>query len=304
MTEYTIVESGALKTEPVVTTITNVTIAGAIYDALSLETAITDDYDIAEDWHSDSAILAQFDGNLYSGNAEMNAAEIDYLLIKRRVYGEFEWFNMFLIPIEESDDFSFSITDRYAAIGISYQYAVVPIDTEGFEGEYSFGIDDNTGEDYIATEYNGIVILDSDSGYESFYEPTIEITKNHVKTSITTLNDAYPYVVSNSASNYYSGTVGAVWVKLTNCYTTLENLASMQLRDNFMDFLVNNNFKILKIYDGRMFMVQIIDTITDSSTDAPFKHVVTFNFVEVGDALSNQDMYINGFLDLSEEWWS
>ena len=51
-------------------------------------------------------------------------------------------------------------------------------------------------------------------------------------------------------------------------------------------------------------MIEIVDTPTDSNTEHPELHIISFNFVEVGDPLSNEDMYLNGFLDISEAWWN
>ena len=71
-----------------------------------------------------------------------------------------------------------------------------------------------------------------------------------------------------------------------------------------LDFLVNENVKILKYFDGRSFMVEITDVPTDTSSEHPDKHTISFTFTEVGNLLSNEDMYVNGFLDISEEWWN
>lgn len=292
------------QTEPQPTEIDNVKMSGAIFDILKLDNSVGDapSFDISDEWTENSKILAQYKGNLYAGNVNLDVKHTSNIIIKRRKYGEFSWFNMFELPVKDASSFNFNLVDRYPSALIDYQYAVVPI-INGLEGEYNFGRDDETDEEYIHCEFDGVVIMDRDIEYSSYYETTTDFTKNHTKTPVVTLNSKLPYIVSNSVNNYYTGTIGGVWMLIENCQKLLK-LDSMLYREEFLDFLVNENFKILKLYDGRTYMVQITDTPTDSNSEHPDKHTISFDFTECGDPLSNEDMYLNGFLDISEAWWS
>lgn len=292
------------QTEPYPTCVDNVRIAGAIYDTIRLDNSVNDapSFEISDKWTEDSRILALFKGNLYAGNVNLDVKHTTDIIVKRRKNGEFTWFNMYDIPVVDTNSFNFHIVDRYPSALIDYQYAIVPI-INGLEGEYSFGYDDLTDNDYIHCEFDGVVIMDQDVEYSSFYETTTEFTKNHTKNPVVTLNSKLPYIVSNGINNYYSGTIGGVWMLIENCSKILK-LDSMLYREEFLDFLVNDNFKIMKLYDGRTYMVQITDTPTDSNSEHPDKHTISFNFTECGDPLSNEDMYLNGFLNISEAWWN
>lgn len=290
-----------ISTEPILHEINDVTISGAIFDALRIDTEITSDFDISEEWTETTKLLALFDGNLYSGNVDLSVKNTSDLIVKRRKYGEFSWFNMFDIPVENADSFNFNIIDRYANACTQYQYAVVPI-INGLEGEYNFGRNELTDEEYIECEFDGIVILDRDTEYSTFLNLEMEFQKNQGSNYIVPLNSKYPYIVNNDLNNYYSGSISAAFLKFENC--EYQKLDSVQYREDFLNFLINDNFKILKIYDGRSYMIEIVDTPTDSNSEHPELHIISFNFVEVGDPLSNEDMYLNGFLDISEAWWN
>lgn len=290
-----------ISTEPILHEINDVTISGAIFDALRIDTEITSDFDISEEWTKTTKLLALFDGNLYSGNVDLSVKNTSDLIVKRRKYGEFSWFNMFDIPVENADSFNFNIIDRYANACTQYQYAVVPI-INGLEGEYNFGRNELTDEEFIECEFDGIVILDRDTEYSTFLNLEMEFQKNQGSNYIVPLNSKYPYIVNNDLNNYYSGSISAAFLKFENC--EYQKLDSVQYREDFLNFLINDNFKILKIYDGRSYMIEIVETPTDSNTEHPELHIISFNFVEVGDPLSNEDMYLNGFLDISEAWWN
>lgn len=288
-------------TEPILHMIDEVTISGAIFDAVTLDGEITDNFDLITEWKDTSKFHALFEGNLYSGNADLSIKNTSDLIVKRRKYGEFEWFNMYDVVVEDSSSFNFNIIDRYANAHTKYQYAVVPI-INGLEGEYNFGTDELTGEDFIECEFDGIVILDRYTEYSSYCNLTMEFQKNQSKNYVVPLNSKYPYVINNDLNNYYSGSISAAFLKIENC--EYQKLESVEYREELLNFLINDNFKILKLYDGRSYMIEIIETPTDSNSDHPDLHIISFNFIEVGDPLLNEDMYLHGFLDISEAWWN
>lgn len=289
-------------TEPILHEIDDITISGAIFDTFRADSEITDSYEISVEWRSTTSIYAEFDGNLYAGNVNLSVKNTDNIIIKRRRVGEFTWFPMFHIRVVNSNSFNFSLTDRYASSGMTYQYAVVPV-INGADGEYSLGKNELTDEEFIECKFDGIVLLDRDSEYMSVLDIQVDFQKNQSKNYVVPLNSKRPFVISNSMNNYYSGTVSGTFLRMDGC-NFYPDLESMEYREDFLNFLVNDNFKILKLYDGRTYMVEVVDTPTDTNTEHWQKHTISFNFIEVGDVLSNRDMYLNGFLDITEEWWN
>ena len=297
-----IMNNSYIETEPsLLSSLNNVRIENAIFDAVRIDNELTDDFDISEDWNTTTKLMAFFRGNLYAGNVNLGIDNTTNIIIKRREVGQFEWFNMFDIPVVDIDNFNFNLIDRYASSGVEYQYAVVPI-ISGLEGEYNLGTSEETGEDHISCDFGGFILLDRDTEYGSYLDVSFDTQKNQARSSVVPLNSKYPYVIKNSQSNYYSGNVSATFVKIENCEHNKKD--SRKYRYELLDFLVNDNVKIIKYFDGRSYMVEITEVPTDTASEHPDKHTISFTFMEVGDFLSNEDMYINGFLDISEEWWN
>lgn len=297
-----IIDNSYIETEPsLLSSLNNVRIENAIFDAVRIDNELTDDFDISEDWNTTTKLMAFFRGNLYGGNVNLGIDNTTNIIIKRREVGQFEWFNMFDIPVVDIDSFNFNLIDRYASGGVEYQYAVVPI-INGFEGEYNFGKSEETGEDFISCNFGGIIVLDRDTEYSSYLDISFDTQKNQSKSSVVPLNSKYPYVIKNSQSNYYSGNASATFIRFDGCKYNKKD--SRKYRDELLDFLVNDNVKIIKYFDGRSYMVEITEVPTDTASEHPDKHTISFSFTEVGDLLSNEDMHDNGFLDISEEWWN
>lgn len=285
--------------------IDNVYLCGAVYDTVRIDndTVSTDEnmYIVSEEWDgNDPALVAGFNGDLYAGNKAYGPDSVSNILIKRREVGEFDWFNMFEVEVNSVDDFKFTVTDRYAKSGVAYQYAFVPI-IGGLEGEYSFATCEDTNENYVICDFGGVIIMDRDTMYNTILDISASTQKNHSKTYATTLNNRYPFVIKNSMNNYYTGSISATYLHFIGC--DYDKNGSRKYREEFLDFLVNDNIKIIKIYDGRAFLCEVVDAISDSNSEHHELHTIEYNFVEIGDVESNKDMHDGGFLDIPEEWW-
>lgn len=278
---------------------TGITISGAVYDTIRVDKDITNSFEISTSWDDTACMLAEFNENLYAGNIELGVDNVTDVIIKRRELGQFSWFNMFSIPVNGIDDFNFTISDRYGKGGQVYQYAFVPI-INGLEGEYSIATDED-GKDEIMCEFDGIVILDKDNMYNTFLDISTSTQKNQSKTYTSTLNSKYPVVIKNSLSNFYTGSISATYLHFIGC--DYDKNGSRKYREQFLDFLVNGNTKMIKIFDGRTFLCEVIDQVSDSNSGHHEVHTIDYQFVEVGDIESNQDMYNAGLLDITEEWW-
>lgn len=301
MLGFSILGQSTLNTIPsTVEKITDVKIAGAIFDSLRVDEEVTGSFEIADDWKLTTKLYARFNNNLYAGNAELGVDNVTNILIKRREVGDFEWFNMFNIPVEKIEDFNFVLSDKYAKGGQAYQYAFVPI-INGLEGEYSFAACEATGEEDVVCDFDGVVIMDKDNIYNTILDIETSTQKNHSKTYSSTLNNKYPVVIKNSMANYYTGSISATYLHFIGC--DYDKNGSRKYREEFLDFLANDNSKIIKIYDGRTFLCEVVDQISDSNSDHHELHSINYNFVEIGDTESNKDMYDAGFLDITEEWW-
>ena len=80
-------------------------------------------------------------------------------------------------------------------------------------------------------------------------------------------------------------------------------------REHFPQLLVRFNIKtktillILKIHDGRIWMVRASESISDSMDGHKDLRKISFNWVEIGDVNDMKTLYMNGFSDVGSRWW-
>lgn len=249
---------------------------------------------IPQAWDISTILHALFNGNLDAGNVDFTIANTTDILIKRRKKGDFKWQTLYQIPVTNADDFDFTKYDKYAQSGIEYEYAIVPI-TNGAEGNYNI----NT----IQSGFDGIYIIEKESVFSTIYNLVVNTSKHSPRAVITTLKGKYPFVITNSDNNYYSGTVSGVFMRCGENSPEFYGKEGWKYRKDFEDFIMNGKPKILKHEDGRMWMISITGEPTESQGDHPYVPTTTFDFVEIGDYQSDEDMYENNFIDVGSEWW-
>ena len=73
---------------------------------------------------------------------------------------------------------------------------------------------------------------------------------------------------------------------------------------DFMDYLCDGIPKILKLPDGRLWIIQVSADPTDTADTEYNNRKITFPWVEVGDVNSEEDLYYLGLSNITEEWWT
>lgn len=265
------------------------TVKNAIFDHLFITHDFGYDYttQIRELWDFDTVMNADFNGDLMAGNVDYAASEVSEVRIKRRQKGTYTWTTLFAVPIETTDNFHFERFDRYARSKTDYEYALVPV-VNGMEG--------NLNINSVYSEFEGVFIMERDVGYNSMVSVASQINKNHPTLVVAPIHRRYPYVFGNGNTNYYSGTMSAIFVQIDeNCNFDWEQ--SWKFRDEFMEFLCNGRAKILKMGDGRMWMVGIIDAPSETVTIHELAPTTAFSWVEIDDCESGHSLYENDFID-------
>ena len=102
-------------------------IGNGAFDQLYVTRSIEDQPDDFPSWDYDTIMNATFDGNLRGGNISYMIQQISLIRIKRRRAGGYNWVTLFDVPIKEPHDLEFERYDRYAANGVGYEYALVPV---------------------------------------------------------------------------------------------------------------------------------------------------------------------------------
>lgn len=265
----------------------------AIFDHFYVTHATDYEYTTAinRPWDFDTVMDADFNGDLMAGNVAYAAEQVSEVRIKRRRKDTYTWTTLFAIPIETADSFHFERFDRYARSHADYEYALVPV-VNGVEGEYN--------RSSIYSEFEGVFIMERDIGYNSMISVASQINKNHPTLVVAPIHRKYPYVFGNGNTNYYSGTISAVFVQIDeNCVFDWDN--GWKYRDDFLDFLCNGRAKILKLGDGRMWLVGIVDIPSETVNLHERAPTISFSWVETDDCESGHALYENDFIDADYE---
>ena len=80
-----------------------------------------------------------------------------------------------------------------------------------------------------------------------------------------------------------------------NCQFDTEK--AWEYRRELDEFLTNGEPKLIKSFEGEMWLVEIVNDISRSNTGHPALVNHSFEWVEVGNPLSVGDLYDNGFIN-------
>lgn len=274
--------------------ITQTKIQGAIFDHMNMTHNTNTEYGttIPTQWDYDTIFDADFEGNLSAGNIDILIEQISAVKIKRRVSGTFDWLTLETVPVNGPEDLTFLFIDTLNRYGTSYDYALVPI-VEGIEGQYII----NT----VFSEFNGVFIGDAESTFRFLYD--VEYTtgaRNQQTGTFAPLGRKFPVVIANGLSSYDSGTVsGTILNDDFDTTGVIDGVKANERKDRIKEFLTNKKPKILKDWSSNIWLCFIVDSpqITYRSGSGLRAPSIQFNWVQIGDAESQEDLYNTGLLD-------
>lgn len=267
-------------------------IENGIFDEVYMDGDTTIEYDTnIPDWGYTTILDAKFKNNILAGNVDFTLASISDMVIKKRKYGNYKWITIDKIPIVTEQDFNRYFNDIVVASKTKYQYAAVPI-INGAEGTYQI-ID-------VDVEFEGAFVIDSTRGYQVYLNMTSDNTTRNIPSNIIEpVNSKYPYIYYHSKMQYDRFPVSGVFIEnLGNDEWDIDN--GWKYREEIRNFASNQLTKIVKFYDGRIYMACVVDSITESTGNHPDLVTTTMQFVTVGDVESNSDLYYHGFSNYLE----
>lgn len=247
-------------------------------------------------WDYLTIMDANFNGSIEAGNVAYDLSQIDGIRIKRRKITDYNWVTIKYIPIEDIEhDLTFSLNDNTAQSGIEYEYAFVPV-ASNVEGNYI--------TDTINTKFDGVFICDKDIIYKFYAGVSYGVNQRVQKIGVfEPFGRKYPVVVANSLINYetgsFSGTV------LPNDYLenhNLDEIAMVNERKELLDFLTNKKPKILKDWNGNIWLMMIVDNPSVSfQRDSSLKVAdISASWVEIGDYNNEKDLAEAGLVTTGE----
>lgn len=273
------------------TDITDTTIRNGIYDHFNITKDTSFPYitDLPGEWDLNTQLDADFDGTINAGNIDYVISQISSIRIKKRKKGTFDWYTIDEVPVNKVSDVDFVRYDYLGKQNTEYEYAIVPI-IGNTEGEYSMNS--------IKSSFYGIFLCDKNTSYK-FRENVSYNGNQRVRPSALyePLGGKYPIIVKNGTLNYEQGGVSGDII-VYNDNEGLDREKTIERLNAIKEFLTNDNSKILKDFNGNIWLVAINDNIPINyySEIGMGYAQLNFNWTEVGDSNSPKDLYDNNLI--------
>lgn len=293
-----------------VTEVNHVTLEDGVFDTLCVnDDVIKYDIDspIPEKWDVSTIMFAKFDDSTSAGAFDVDIDLVDGMLIKRCEIGdlnpEHKWLTINYIdvsgltPDEKIELLNSPYYDNTNKSMATYEYAITLL-----SGTEEIG----TVSSLVESSFDGIFITDDEQTWGTIVtDAFVNTTRNIAKSYQTTLNYRYPVVTTAAVINYDSGNATGEFVPFDPeaCQLIYEDATRNAYQKRFMDFLTNYKAKILKTMDGRIWLVDVNPSPTDSANGIYYRRNVSFNWTEIGDYNSQADMYYNKLYDVPEKYW-
>lgn len=277
---------------------TKLVLSNSAVDALYIEkyTGIEDDYYEIPGFNWNTIFSADFNSNLTAGNTDWILNNVKELYIKMREKGTFDWITIQHYFINKLEDFSFSGMSFLNASGKTYEIAFVPI-INGSEGTYTIY--------EVESKFDSLMLCDKDSVYSTLVDiGSCDTTRNISSVIVEGLYEKYPYYFKTSETEYDTGDAEACWIEYNKdkCEFDIDN--NIEFVEKVKSFIANGKPKLLKHYDGRNWLIAVTDKPTDSE-DGHYNHrILKFSWTEIGDSMSEKDLYENGISSVSSEFFS
>lgn len=255
-----------------------------------------------EEWTFDTALWAKFNDDTYAGNIDWNLETTSHILLKRRSEGEFKWKTIVVKEIHTIDDFVINYPDYFVASGQTVEYAVVNV-LHGSEGNYAIT--------RITPRFDKMFLIEDGTVWGTeITDGYCNTTRNIPSSTVELLNSRYPVFIRNTAANYDTGSCTGSFVPLIDeegcepAYDAQYDYQRIRYQREFMDFICDGVPKILKLPDGRMWIIQVTPSPADNAVQNYNDREISWTWVEIGDANSEEDLYYLGLSDVSQKWWN
>lgn len=281
-----------------------VTLKNAKFDDLS----ITNDTEpplsstIPTEWGLKTVMIADFNGDTNAGSVDWVLSQTSHILVKRRKSNsegeDNPWITIEVKEVATVDDINFNGIDFTNASSTSYDYAIVPVNN-GAEGGYIVNA--------VYSEFDGIFIMEKNEWWGTPITDGNIDTSRIIERSLNTMyNNPHPVTVTRSITNYDSGTVVAAWYPFdeASCLFISDDISRTPHQRRFMDFLTNQQPKILKHFDGRIWLIDVAPSPSDSAVSGYDDRDVSFSWDEIGDYSKESDLYYANLSDVEERWWA
>ena len=273
--------------------IKKIKLTNGLFDQFSLLNNIQDISSVKSEWSVYNLLLAKFQGNLNVGNVDFTNLTVALLKVKRRKIEELNnWYTLKQLDYvtNQSDEFF----DNLNVYGQEYEYAIVPTTSSDIEGEYIT----NT----ILSEFNSAYICEKDVSYKLLYDINYDdMTRRKPSAVFEPIGSKYPITVRNGLINYEQGGLKALVLsqETESTYGDINRVKEVSHRKALLDFLTNGNTKILKDFNGNVWMIQISDNPQVGYVNELGQALanISIKWVEIGSMDSKSDLYYENLIE-------
>lgn len=268
-------------------TITSLTLKNMVLDEIysTKQVLVNFNWEIPTDWNFDTHLHALYKNDVYAGNVSYSESVVQKVKIKKRFKGDFTWKTIYEKEIHTNEDFAIEIWDYLEPSHRDIEYAYVAVIANA---------DMDTISTEVHSEFDSYFIVGQDEIYPAILDTSISVQLNRESKTITSPGSKYPYVITNGISKYYSGTLTATFIELKECDFDVIN--GWDYRNKVDEFLTDGRAKILKTFEGDMWMIDVLGNIP-RNTNNHYQNVShQIEWVECGDPTKISDLYDNGFI--------
>lgn len=290
-------------TPTAVENINYIELENGLYDDLYMTNST--DFEITnkcpEEWDFYTALYAKFNNNTNAGNVDWNLETVSHLVLKSKIPNSFKWKTIITKEIHDVEDFKIDYDDYFVASKQPIIHAIVPV-LYGTEGNYAIT--------ETIPMFDKMFLIEGEEVYSTkITDGFCDTTRNIPSSNIVLLNNKYPMFIRNTMANYDTGTCIGSFVPVnpedecTLLFDSDNDYKRITYQKNVMDFICNGIPKILKLPDGRMWIIQVLPNPSDNADQIYYNRKISFQWVEIGDVNSEEDLYYLGLSNVSEEWW-
>ncbi|MCM1232116.1 MAG: hypothetical protein NC489_18500 [Ruminococcus flavefaciens] len=280
-----------------------VEIKNGIYDDLYItkDTDFEITNECPKEWDFNTILWAKFNNTTNAGNVDWNLETTSHIILKSRVDGQFKWKTIAVKETKVIEDFIINYPDYFVASGQPVEYAIVPV-LNGCEGIYATT---NT-----ISKFSKMFLIEGDTVWGTeITDGYCDTTRNIPSSNVELLNRKYPIFVRNTIANYDTGNCKGSFVPLDEescefAYDSEQDYWRTKYQHEFMDYVCDSIPKILKLPDGRLWLVQVTPNPTDTANQQYNDREISWSWVEIGSVHSEEDLYYLGFSEITEEWWN
>lgn len=201
---------------------------------------------------------------------------ISSVVISRKEATKATWRDIYTIEVTKLGNLAFELLDISTKSGTEYIYNIdvygknsqLPIEFEQF--------------DSIKCKFDSLYVGDTNKGYFAATNFKTETKRNTQVEYVTTLSGKYPHRISNSDTDYTTGTSTGLFLKLSEDKKRLEPDYDHSYSDEVLNFLCDGKNKIIKTHDGQIWYVSIDGSPNKVYSDYIGMNAIQFSWTEIG----------------------